>query len=245
MGINGLGLKFADIVKTSSFQRGALIANNLFESIATSVSYPLFGISTNDQTMQPINDVLVWNNIMMGQRHITAYNSSGTLPVYYNYWYMKNNIAWEYNIKTDLHADPAADGNRIGNWPVYHGVGYSGNVHSDSGTGDQFNNRFAGIRTSQTIWGTNTLYFDFVNYRASPATGVAGLGNGDYHIQAASPAKDIAVDWVLPYDLEGNVRGLPDSAGVYTTFVGTEPEPPASGGTINATTTTSPSVRIQ
>lgn len=226
LGIAGQGIKYINQVAYMPV-RGVTIAENLFESVSNATNYALFQFSASDQYNQFVNNVKIWNNTVIGERHFIAYNSTGTQPVWYLGWSLKNNIAWEYNIKDNNH--DVSSSARIGNWSILYGVGQSGNLHADSGTGDQFNNRWAGINSRQDIWGTNFAFYDFIDYKASVETGDPdSLGLGDYHLGAASPARDLAYQLVTPYDVEGNARSLPDSAGAFTTSSGGAPNTPPS-----------------
>lgn len=221
MGLAGIGVKFHDVESTLCSERGVALLNNIFENISGDVSHPLVQVSTTTLNRQPIKNVHFINNVFIGQRHIVAYNDSGTDSMNYHNWSMHGNIAFEYNIKNDTFSPGNA--NRIGNWSVYHGVNFSGNVHADAEGNDQFNNRFAGINTSQTNWGADTTYYKFTDYKASPIPGTVGAGQGDYHIATNSPAYQIAYKIPLPYDLEGDPRNLPDSAGAFSTYAGASP----------------------
>ena len=62
----------------------------------------------------------------------------------------------------------------------------------------------------------------FVNYQGYNNVGnTTGTGNGDYHhIAGGSPVIGLASNWVLPYDISGQVRGPNSEAGCYATQYG-------------------------
>lgn len=206
-------------------QRGSAFVQNLFERLGTDGTTPVSEIASSGN---PSFNVLVWNNTMMGQRQNWAYNDSGSSAVNQVLWSVKNNILWDFNIKSDNFAP--ANAARIGNWGPFLGVGWSGNVLADSGNG--FDAEWAGRNGNQTDW-PNTGWFGFTSYAANTGSGTAGAGGGDYTLTESSPALGIAVDWLLSHDLAGNVRGATDSAGAYTTYVA-----PSPTSTLNATNST-------
>jgi hypothetical protein len=231
-GLAGIGLKYWN-EKDYAPTRGLTFMENLFESVSNATNYNLIQVSGAAEFNETFTNCKMWHNTWMGERHFICYNDNGTQPVWYKGVEMVGNICWEYNIKDNNHGtgNPA----RIGNWSVLYGVGQSGNLNADSGTGDQFTNRWGGINVRKDVWSTAYTFFDFLDYQATVETGdpdAAGLG--DYRLGASSPARDLLYVYKTPYDLDGNARGLPDSAGAYTTFAGSPPPSPA--GTINATT---------
>lgn len=241
-GLAGVGLNYWENITFAPI-RGITIMENVFESVSNSTTYTLIELNGSDQYNETFSNAKLWHNTFMGERHIICYNASGTDPVWYLGVEMVGNICWEYNIKDNNHGGPgSASPARIGNWSVLYGVGQSGNLNADSGTGDQFTNRWGGINVRHDIWGTDYTFFDFLDYQATVETGdpdAAGLGN--YRLGPASPARDLLYLYKTPFDVDGNARGLPDSAGAYTTFSGA----PSSSGIINADTTNAVNIRIQ
>jgi hypothetical protein len=230
-GLAGIGLKYWD-KKAYAPTRGVTMMENLFESVSNATNYNLIQLSGSGEFNQTFTNAKLWHNTFMGERHFICYNDNGTQPVWYLGVEMVGNICWEYNIKDNNHGtgNPA----RIGNWSVLYGVGQSGNLNADSGTGDQFTNRWGGINVRHDVWGTNYAFFNFLDYQATVETGdpdAAGLGN--YRLGPTSPARDLLFTFKTPYDLDGNARGLPDAAGAYTTFSG---PPPAAPMNLNAQT---------
>jgi hypothetical protein len=239
MGIAALGFKYWDDIAHSPL-RGLTVYGNLAESVSNATQYGLFHMSASDQYNLTFQNAKVWHNTFMGERHFICYNSSGTQPVWYHGVSMVGNIAWEYNIKDNNHFPASA--NRIGNWSLLYGVGYSGNLHVDSGGNDQFNNRWAGINTRQDVWGTNFAFYDFLDYKATIFTNDPNaLGLGNYRLGASSPARDLLHVNKIAYDLDGNLRGLPDDAGAYSSYTTVTP---GAGTVINANFLRTPSFKF-
>jgi hypothetical protein len=216
-GTDGTTLMHTSVANASNIeaQIGSAMVQNVMERLGTSLLAPLseFGSATSSGDSR---NVLIWHNTLMGQRQNWAYNSTGTLPKYREFWSLKNNIFWDYNIKTDTFAPES--GARIGNWSVLYGVGFEGNVIGKNGNG--FENEFIGLKTTTLSWTamTASVYFKVVDYRANDAVN-PGTGNGDYTPLATSPAYNLQYTKLLAYDIDGNARGTVDSAGAITTYV--------------------------
>jgi hypothetical protein len=238
-GLGAMGVKYWD-KKANAPLRGLTIMENLFEAVSTSVA--IFQVSGGGEANQTFTGAKIWHNTWMGERHFFCYNDTGTAPVWYQGVEYNGNIAWEYNIKDNNHGGPgAANPARIGNWSVLYGVGQSGNLNADVGVGDQFTNRWGGINVRHDVWGTNTAFFDFLDFQATATeggTGAAGLG--DYRLGASSPARNLLHVYKTPYDLDGNPRGLPDAAGAYSTFSGNTPPSVTITSPTTGASTTSP-----
>lgn len=218
------------------FQRGLAFVQNLFERTGTSGSAIVAQIGTG--STQGTNNVLAWHNTLVGQRQNFAYNDTGTTSIPHKFWSLKNNILWDYNIKSDVF--PSGSGNRTGNWSTLYGVGFSGNVLADES--NSFDNEFSGLG----YWAGNfngpdsATTFDFTDYQANEDV-TGGSGGGTYTLLSTSPAYELQVEQVLSHDIAGNERGATDSAGAYTTYEA--PAGPTS--TINATTTNATTLRVQ
>lgn len=197
---------------------GMAIVQNLMENTAA-VSSPLLQFAADGATNTPVDNVLIWHNVMVGQRLNMAYNDTGAAAYLRHYWSVKNNIADDNNIKADtfVHPTDGASGARVGNWPQLFGAGNSGNLFAETvgiGAAGEFQHEYAG-RSSVQPAGTSTLaYIGFVNRQSYDGTS-AGAGGGDYHLDNGSPAEGLAVDWLLSHDLDGNPRTAADDAGVY------------------------------
>lgn len=217
---------------------GTAVVQNLFEQVIAAGS-PIIWLAA-DGCQHDVHNAIVWHNTSLGQRNNLTYNDLGSTARYRWNWSVQNNVADNWNIKTDTFAPP--NGARVGNWANLYGVGYSGNVFAETsgvGAAGQFQNEFAGLKAIQGNGSAATTYLDFASRQA--ATGSNGSGNGSYTLGASSAARNMQSVQLLPYDLAGNERGATDASGAYTTYQA--PPPPAS--TINATTTNATTVTIQ
>jgi hypothetical protein len=201
---------------------GAAFVQLVFEN--KSSTQPMLYVSADSSTNGPVNNVIIWNTTCAGQRWNVGYNDTGTASVVRNYWSVKNNVTEDDNIKSDTFTPTS--GNRVGNWALEYGVGYSGNLDAEYiGAPGQFLREFDGLgcyspsRTANSEppgSSTNTVgFFAFQNRQAY--TGSAGAGNGYYRLWTSSPAWNFQRDWLLPYDIEGRVRGANSEAGAYAT----------------------------
>ncbi|ANU07149.1 hypothetical protein [Paraurantiacibacter namhicola] len=122
------------------------------------------------------------------------------------------NLCEQFNTKGDIFQQ---DGSRLGQFPLTHGVGCSGNFTVSLPN--------APSSEAQTYPGPGSLIGagdpGFVQDRSTSGTAeapMAGAGGGDYALIAASPARGIQPDAVLAFDLAGNPRGNgPQAAGPY------------------------------
>lgn len=198
--------------------RGYAVVNNLLEAYGSGSTATIMDIGSSEgvTTDSPADNVICWHNTLVGVRNNDAYNSSGSTIKYRRYWSFKNNLFYDWNIKTDDFAsDP--NGARVGNWPVLYGVGFSGNVMADDSNG--FDCEWDGLAGINPRWGptsTADVYFRYVNYLAANE-GTAGTGGGDYRLKTTASAYRMARDYLIPYGLGGKPRSANgDSAGAYS-----------------------------
>lgn len=209
---------------------GAVIVQNIFEA-STNIGQPIITIAADTSTNTPVDNVLIWNNTVVGQRDNLAYNSNSNIPIYRREWSVKGNFFDQDNIKADVFATEAgAQGGRVGNWGELYGAGWANNGMPETtgiGSAGGFMHEFAGINTlgqnvasgsSGTTHSTN--YISFVN-RAAWNGVLAGAANGNYRLNNNSPLIGVQEngrlhDWVLIQDIEGNYRGARDPSGAYS-----------------------------
>lgn len=218
---------------TKTHTHGMAIVQNLLEQIGNSGS-PMMQIAADSSTGNPVNNVILWNNTVVGQRTNLGYNevdpaAGGGLATRWG-WSMKNNIWDEPNTKSDTFAGSGfvADATKVGNWSFLYGAGCSGNLHAETvvtTAGWTFMWEMPGLSCDQppatagsqpptATAGRAVTYPQFVNRQAYDGT-TAGAGSGDYRVATTSPAMGLPIDWVLPYDIAGNPRSLADPAGTY------------------------------
>lgn len=225
---------------------GTAFVQNLLENAGAGGSSPTFWVAA-DGTTQPISNVIMWHNVVVGERSSILYNDKGTASVLKDRNSYRNNIQDVTASKTDIFNDThpgsnaGPNGNRIGNWSVQWGVSCSGEYRGHP-TGMQaagsFPAEFLGLSSFQGNATVGVSQYGFVNHQASVDTIAAG--GGDYHLAVGSALRGMALVQVLPFDLEGEPRGATDSPGVFTTYEA--PPPPTS--TLNATTTIATTVLI-
>lgn len=194
---------------------GGAIVQNVVERC--SGSQPNFSLAADNQTSTIYNNILEWNNTSVGERQNGPYDSVATTFQHVRtYWSFKNNCLDTAAIKTDAFATTSTN---IGNWSCVWGCGYSGNVFLDSrfasfgyvGSGGQ-----PGINSFQSASALATTYFKYVNLLAATNDTISSAGGGDYHLQSSSPFIPWNCEWLLPYDIEGNARGLSDPPGAFS-----------------------------
>ena len=189
---------------TSANTHGIAVVQNVFER-ASGTAPPISIIASDQSTADPVNNVLIWNNSLIGQRLNMAYNDynlNDVGPVYRKSWSVKNNIFDDYNSVTDIDSHGGTpDNDRYGNHSVIHGAGFSGNVFLERTGASGYNNKFSGLNS---VLGSslNPQYVD-----DNSAVG-DGTGNGDYHLTASSPALSLVSSGqaLLLYDIAGNLR---------------------------------------
>lgn len=189
---------------------GPAVVGNVLERRATGTSYPLIWIAADgsDTTNDNVGNVLLWHNTLMGERVNAAYNDTSTYVCLRPNWSVKNNLFDAFNTKNDLF--PTEDAARIGNWDHTYGVSYRGNFFGGMAV---YNNNFEGLDGKTIITGNfGGIEFNFVDDQSQSG---GGAGNGNYRLTASSLAIDYAVDWLLPFDLDGNARKSGGAIGAY------------------------------
>lgn len=233
---------FAAFGQTVSKPIGMAVVQNLIEQVANT-SQPLLQLASDGSKDNPVNNVIVWHNVITGQRSNFAYdeiapdNITPVAPTPRYLWSVKNNIADDMNTKHDVFEGPdlsgvkyKANGGKVGAWPVLYGVGHSGNLFAETvaiGAPGTFAHEFPGIKSRQgdnvltrggagdiNVGSTATGYVQFVSRAAFDGT-TAGAGGGSYALQSGSPAKGLARDWLLPFDLAGAARVGAGDPGAY------------------------------
>ncbi len=183
---------------------GMAIIQNVFERTVAG-STPLMQIAADSSSSDPVNNVFLWYNTMVGQRSNIAYNDcnlNGVGPGWREHWSVKNNIFDDYNCVTDIDSHGGTPGpERYGNHSIIHGTGFSGDVICNRvGTVD-YENKFLGLFSKRG----NPLAPAFVDDKSSSGT---GTGGGNYKLTGSSPALNLVAEnkALLPYDLAGVTR---------------------------------------
>jgi hypothetical protein len=85
---------------TAADLSGLAIVQNVFETRASSSS-PLFQIHADGALTTPVNDVILFNNVIVGQRSNLGYNDHGSVLTELLNWYSVGNIFQDLNVKSD------------------------------------------------------------------------------------------------------------------------------------------------
>jgi hypothetical protein len=182
-----------------------------------------FSSSDNVSTNTPCDNLIMWNNTMIGERCFVGYNDSATPSVvkHRRYWSRKNNAWGRSANKGDVFG--TADGVRVGGWPCTFGPNCSGEYHSQNTQSlpGNFYMEFPGIKT----WQPNTSTYGTVaqmGFKGAACivenplgTFTSGAGNGDYTPAVSSPMNSQTLELLIPWDIDGNPRSTYDAAGAY------------------------------
>ena len=220
-GFNCSTIAALQLCTTTNQTFGMAIVQNIVESPFDAGSQPVCRVVSDSDTATATSNILLWNNTFLGERVNLFYNDSGTVSFTRTLNSVKNNLFDNENIKSDTFGTPS--GNRIGNWSELWSVGWSGNLFgnvngigavgfSHAGTLDL---AVGGLNTFQTDTSLPVGYYQFVNQQSYDGSSIRN-GLGFYRIQSQSPAVGWKCDNLIPYDIEGNARGLLDPPGAYS-----------------------------
>lgn len=198
---------------------GGAIIQNVFENCQTSGG-GLGSICASDaiSTNTPLENIIIWHNVFLGQRLFLGYNDAGTITKYRRHWSIKNNY-WDRSANKGDTFSPT-NANRIGAWEITNQVAASGNVHEQNmmSLPNNFFMEFAGISSYQPAAAGTLTHAEFVDRQASDGS-TTSAGGGDYRLQPTSPLIGLPVDNVLLYDLDGTLRTTNNNAaGAYSIF---------------------------
>lgn len=195
---------------------GMVFAQNIVECV-TNGSRQLLAISGQTGVETPVNNIIFWQNDILGRGADLAFNNDSTIYCLRVFWSVKNNLFDKLDIKSDTGDSP--DGVRTGDWSEVFGAGYSGNLNAntlDVGATGSFNPEFLGLNSFQPggAGSSSNNWFQFVSPQSF--NGITnGVAPGNYHLQANSPVFGFQYEHLLPFDLDGRARALPDTGGVY------------------------------
>jgi len=213
-----LGMKSSSSAILSCFPTtatsGMALVQNVIENISTG-SANLVAIAGDGSTgANAVNNVIIWNNVLVGQRINLAYNDTAANAPVRTKWSVKNNLADDYNLKSDVFA---SDGGNVGNWSQLYGVNHSGNVWAETtniGAPAQYLQEFAGLKCIANGASQAATYLAFTN-RLAFAGGSSTAGQGSYNLKVSSPAVGLQRDLVIPIDIAGVRRSPFSAAGAY------------------------------
>lgn len=199
---------------------GLAIVQNLLEMI-TNTSSPCFNVAA-DGAVKAMDNIVIQHMTVVGARSNFLYNDDGTgaLADHGSKSTQKNgsllySLLYQYNCKTDTFFSPAdgdlADGGRIGNWEVHHGVGQAGNVYETPAASMSvaFTGPYEGTNTWNNMYlGRNVKVKGTAAFISDLSGKGANIGFGSYKIGATSDARNRvpAGSATLPFDLDGTPR---------------------------------------
>lgn len=208
---------------------GNAIVQNVFENNNANETLATLTNAADSSTGTNVNNVLLWDNVLVGGRMNASYDDSGDTPLIKTDWASVGNLMDQDAIKTDTF-NGTPSGARIGNWEPLYGVGRRFSMTQEPGQGTwaaspNFRFEFPGLTVYEGPWAgtnangtstgnpiagtavSNTNYFNYNNRSAFDGTS-AGTGYGDYRLLTSSRANSLvtAGQQVLPYDFAGIPR---------------------------------------
>jgi hypothetical protein len=207
---------------------GIAVVQNVFENDFTSITNPIVINSADDtDNVTPVNNVMMWDNDMVGSRMNWCYNSgqnvTNQIAFRQTHGYI-GNIIDQRATKQDTYAGPTASGARVGAWACLYNSGMRSNFFVEASGGSTgwpatgtFCPEFTGVYTSDTTLtggqppacNVNTT-INLPSYKNRKAyDGTSGnSGGGDYDLLSNSPAINMFPTGtnVLPYDIAGQLR---------------------------------------
>jgi hypothetical protein len=198
---------------------GYFFGNNIVECVTNGGSMRLDMGTANGKNF---TNVVLEGNTFLGQPTQLAYNDDTTSPSWRILCKVSYNFFDVFHVKTDTFTGGAsgANGNRIGNWPVLYGTGFSCNVINETAgvlAAGSFKQEFVGLNTigvninnGDTAGGRTGLCgarVSFVDNKAFDGS-ANHIGNGNYNFGNGSlvhMVKRLCVP--LPYGFAGNQIG--------------------------------------
>lgn len=196
---------------------GYAVVQNIVE-YTSAVSGPSIRVSADSATGNT-SHVIVHHNTFSGffnNGRANLFYDDGPTARAHKLMSVRANLHSQINHKGDVFV---ADGTRLGGWAYLYGIGCQGEFSQfidaqSGGIGGSFAQAYPGpdadIGTSAAARNDPL----FVEYRGTASGPVAGLGGGDYRLQAASPAKGMAAA-LLRFDAAGLERAGLTGSGAY------------------------------
>lgn len=211
---------------------GLVVAGNLLEIHRSSniTGMPVLAVAwgaMNQPTVNHVNNVLIWNNTLVGNRANLGEDPAGNgfhgggEPNDRLLWSVKNN--WFSSANTKHDTEYHQDGGRVFGWPILYGVGWAGNW--DYRGSYDCGWRFLVVGTPgyqpRDCDNARTNQPAFVRFAAFGGFGTEpnNSGGGDYHLRTNSPGINFGTreptQQVLPFDLDGRRRYPGGAIGAY------------------------------
>lgn len=228
-GVNIIALWAA--ISTFDIDGLALIQNQIEWISSTSNPVARFNAdAANNNTTHVIMFNNTWAGASIYGRHNVFYDEAGTARRH-KLNAMKNEMIVQLNNKGDFfqyynNGNPegytaGSPSRRLGNWPIYYGVGCESNwtqyqVASVTGESQVYPGRGSSISTTTTS--PQMANDKFTDYQATTYTGavLGGAGGGTYTLDSDAPIKGAALNAYLSHDSAGTARPLTgDSIGAY------------------------------
>ena len=195
---------------------GAAVVQNVFETTKTTTTFSIQFADTGTHIHCIVQHNTVAGFFTVGRSNL--FYDQTAAPTNSKLHSVRGNIFNQINTKGDRFD---SNGALLGNWQFLFGVGCYGQFSmfidaQSGGIGGSFAQAFPGLGaklgTSSTVR-QDPLFVDYEGVTSGPT---AGLGGGNYALQAGSPAKAMLTKPALKFDLAGNARSLTAaSAGAY------------------------------
>ena len=159
---------------------GLAVVQNIFE-VTTGTNTPLFQIGADGSTTYgPIDNVILWNNVIVGQRVNIAYAENGAQIAYRRNWSVQNNFIDQTNLKTDTFGGNSCVGVVSGTTPgtisitqSYHGFNPGDQCYVTGFTGASA--AYNGLWTVATV--TDSSHFTYtVTSNVGACAGTPSIG---------------------------------------------------------------------
>ena len=159
---------------------GLAVVQNIFEAV-TGTNTPLFQVAADGSTTYgPTSNVILWGNVIVGQRTNLAYAENGAQPGYRLNWSVQNNFIDQTNLKTDTFGGNSCTGTVSGTTPgtiaivqSYHGFNPGDQCYVTGFTGSSV--AYNGLWTVATV--TDSSHFTYtVTSNVGACTGSPSIG---------------------------------------------------------------------
>lgn len=195
---------------------GAAVVQNVFETTRTTTTFTIQFADTGTHHHCIVQHNTVAGFFTVGRSNL--FYDQTAAPTSSKLHSVRGNIFNQINTKGDRFD---SNGALLGNWQFLFGVGCYGQFSmfidaQSGGIGGSFAQAYPGLGAK--IGTSNTVRQDplFVDYEGVTSGPTAGLGGGNYALQAGSPAKGMLNKTALKFDMAGNARSLTAaSAGAY------------------------------
>jgi len=192
---------------------GILVLQNVVENTNKNLVIAALSIAADLTTTACTNAVIACNTII-GQRVNLLYNDEAGANPYRVNCQVVGNLCDDLNTKSDVSL--GGNASWTNNWSDFNGVNWNANFNTKIFAAD-FIGDFDGINGYYLIVSSATNYLAFIDAEANGNQGASTNGYGNYRLTSQSPALALKCNTSdLPFDIEGNLRGMWDPPGAYS-----------------------------